>query len=72
MTRSHVTAAVFRTRAWFYTLSRQTLLTEDRQCCESWRDAKLGVRTVCAVGDRLETRGESESPCDTRVAKSWC
>jgi len=41
-------------------LSRQTSLSEDRQCCESWRDAELGVCAVCAVRDRLETRGERE------------
>jgi len=34
----------------FSTLSSQTLLNKDRQCCESWRDAELGVRAVCAVG----------------------
>jgi len=34
----------------FSTLSSQTLLSKDRQCCESWRDAELGVRAVCAVG----------------------
>jgi len=62
-----VTAAGFQTQARFATLSRQTLLSEDRQCCESWRDAELGVRAVCTVRDRLETRGESgsESPSDT-------
>jgi len=44
----------------------QTLLSEDRQCCESLRDAELGVRAVCAVWGRLETRGESgsKSPSD--------
>jgi len=36
-------------------------------CCESWRDAELGVRAVCAVRNRSETRDESgsESPSDT-------
>jgi len=32
------------------TLSSHTLLNKDRQCCESWRDAELGVRAVCALG----------------------
>jgi len=56
----------FKLRHSFATLSSQTLLSEDRQCCESWRDAELGARAVCAVRDRLETRGEngSESPRD--------
>jgi len=39
----------------FTTPSSQTLLRENRQCCESWRDAELGDRAVCAVGD---TTGE--------------
>jgi len=34
--------------------SSQTLLNKDRQCCESWRDAELGVRAVCAVGDTTD------------------
>jgi len=34
--------------------SGQTLLSKDRQCCESWRDAELGVRAVCAVGDTTD------------------
>jgi len=48
------------------TLSHQTVLDRDRQCCESWRDAELGVGAVSAVRDRMETRGEngSESPSD--------
>jgi len=48
-------------------LSRLTFLGEDRHCCESWRDAELRVHAVCAMRDRLETRGESgsESPSDT-------
>jgi len=48
-------------------LSRQTSLIEDGQCCESWRDAELWHCAVCAVRNRLETRGESgsESPSDT-------
>jgi len=56
----------FKLGRGFTTLSRQTLLSEDRQCCESWRDAEHGVRAVCAVRDRLETCGESgsESPSD--------
>jgi len=51
----------------FMTLSRQTLLSENRHCCESWKDAELGDSAVYAVMDRLETRGEigSESPSDT-------
>jgi len=28
--------------------STETLLNTDRQCCESWTDAELGVRSVCA------------------------
>jgi len=38
-------------------LSRQTMLSEDRQCCESQRDAELRDRAVCAVRDCLETHG---------------
>jgi len=34
--------------------SSQTLLNKDRQSCESWRDAELGVRAVCAVGDTTD------------------
>jgi len=46
--------------------SRQTLMSEGRQCCESWRDAEFGDRTVCAVVDGSEIRDESgsESPSD--------
>jgi len=57
----------FKFRRGFATLLRRTSLSEDWQCSESWRDAKLGVRAVCAVKDRLKTRGESgsESPSDT-------
>jgi len=61
MTRSHVIDLLFGNDRANYSLSRQTLLSEDRQCCESWRDAELGVGALCAVRDRLETRGESES-----------
>jgi len=50
MTRSHVTAAVFQTRARFCDTFTSDL-SEDRQCCESWRDAELGVCAVCAVDD---------------------
>jgi len=50
----------FKLRRGFASFSRQTLLSEHRQCCESWRDAEFGVRAVCAVMDRLDTRGESE------------
>jgi len=51
----------------FTTRLRQTLLSEDRQCCEVWRDAELRVGAVCAVRDRLETCGGSgsEIPSDT-------
>jgi len=38
----------------FATLSRQILLNKDRQCCESWRDAELGVCAVCAVVDTTD------------------
>jgi len=38
----------------FSTLLTQTLLNKDRQCCESWRDAELGVRAVCAEGDTTD------------------
>jgi len=57
----------FKLGRGFTTLLRQILLSEDRQCCESWRGAKLGVCAVCAVKNRLETRGKrgSESPSDT-------
>jgi len=34
--------------------SSQTLLNKDRQCCEFWRNAKLGVRVVCVVGDTTD------------------
>jgi len=54
MTRSHVTAAVFKQGARFLDTSSQTLLNKDWQCCESWRDAELGVRAVCAVGDTTD------------------
>jgi len=50
----------FKLRRDFASLSRQTLLSEDRKCCESRRDAEFGVRAVCAVINRLKTRGESE------------
>jgi len=39
-----------------YLLSRQTLLSEDIECCESWRDAELGDCAVC-----LLTCGDSGS-----------
>jgi len=45
----------------FTTLLRQTLLSEYRQRCESWKDVELGVGAVRAVRDRLETRSESGS-----------
>jgi len=34
----------------FSTLSSQTLLNKDRQCCESWRNAEFWVCAACAVG----------------------
>jgi len=40
----------FKLGRGFATLSRQTLLNEDRKCCESWRYAELWDRAVCAVG----------------------
>jgi len=48
-------------------LSRQTLLSEDRRCWQSCRDAELGDGAVCAVTDPLETHGEggSQSQSDT-------
>jgi len=30
------------------------LLNKDRQCCESGRNAELGVRAVCAAGDTTD------------------
>jgi len=53
ITRSHVTTAVFKLRA------SQMLLNKNRQCCESWRDAELGVRTVCAVDHTTDEDRES-------------
>jgi len=50
-----VTAAVFKLGGGgFSTLSSQTLLNKDGQCCESWRDAELGVRVVYAVSDTTD------------------
>jgi len=49
-----VTAAVFKLGRGSVTLSRQIMLNKDRQCCDSWRDAKLGVRAVCAVSDTTD------------------
>jgi len=54
MTRSHVTTAVFKLGTCFSTLSSQTLLNKDRRYCEYWRNAELGVREVCAVGDTTD------------------
>jgi len=34
--------------------SSQTLLNEDRQFCESWREEELAVHAVCAVGDTTD------------------
>jgi len=48
-----MTAAVFKLGLDFSTHSSQTL-NKDRQGCESWRDAELGVREVCAVGDTTD------------------
>jgi len=41
-----------------YSLSRQTLLSVDLQCCESWRDAVLGDYAMCPVTElsRLAVR----------------
>jgi len=55
VTRSHVTDGVFKLGARFLdTFSSQTLLNKDRQCCESWKAAELGVRAVCVVGDTTD------------------
>jgi len=69
MTKCHVTTAVFKISRHF---SSQTLLNKDRQCYESWKDAELGARAVCAEGDRTDEDRESiccavlHSPhCDT-------
>jgi len=61
LTCFHLFATVWREVTWpplcsnWGAISRhflsQTLLNKDRQCCESWRDAELGVHAVCAVGD---------------------
>jgi len=69
----HVTAAEFQLERSFATLLCQTVLSGDRQCCESSRDAELGVGAVCAVWNRLETRGEngSQSPSGT-TGKTLC
>jgi len=50
-----------------YSLSHQTLLSEDRQCCQSGRDAELGGRAVCALRIvwRLAVRVGVKSPSDT-------
>jgi len=69
MTRSHVTAAVWGCdfNFSFSTPFNQTLLNKDRQCCESWRDAELGVRAVCAVdGTKDEYANSSICNC-TRI-----
>jgi len=60
----HLFATVWRVVTWlplcstwgcdFSTLSSQTLLNRDRQCYESWRDAELKVRAVCAVSDTTD------------------
>jgi len=54
MTRSNVTAAVFKLGARFLDTFRQMLLNKDGQCCESWRDAELVVRAVCAVSNTTD------------------
>jgi len=53
MTRRHVTAAVFKLGRDFTTLSNQTLLNKDRQCCECWR-RRARSRAVGAVGDTTD------------------
>jgi len=60
----HLFTTIWREATWpllclywgcdFSTLSGQTLLNKDRQCCESWRDAELGVYAVCAVSDTTD------------------
>jgi len=43
VTVGHVTATVRIVRASSYSLLSQTLLVRDRQCCELWREVKLGA-----------------------------
>jgi len=60
MTRSHMTATVFKLGARLLDTSQShMLLNKDQQCCESWRDIKLRVCARCAVGDRLTKTIES-------------
>jgi len=61
VTRSLMTAAVVQTWECFTTFSRQTLLSEAWQFCESLRDAELKDHAVWAVRVHLETRCESGS-----------
>jgi len=63
VTRSYVTAAVFKLGRDFSTLSSQTSLNKDRQCCESWKKAELRVRAVCAVGDMTDEDRWVDLPC---------
>jgi len=57
-----------------YLLWRQTLLSEDPQCCESWRDAELGDRAVYPATEllRLAVRvGASHGVSDWRTAEFY-
>jgi len=47
--------------SWHF--SSQTLLNKDRQCCESWKNAKLGVCAVYAVGDTTDEEGWVDLMC---------
>jgi len=51
-------ADLLHLRRGFTILSRQTLLSEDRQCYQFWRDAELGVRAVCCEGSFGDSRWE--------------
>jgi len=54
--------------------SRQMSLNEDRQCCESWRDAELRVSAVCAVGDTTDKHRWVDLLCCSPhgdTAESW-
>jgi len=63
LTCIHLFATVWREVTWpplcsnWCAISRHfsnQMLNKNRQCCKSWRDAELGVRAVCAVGDTTD------------------